>query len=217
MKKIFTVVLLAFTINTGLLQAQSQRPTWIAGPRLGLNISNISGDYADEFSIRPGVIAGLFTEYKTGDRVGFFLDLLYSMKGANINTDASALNEGRYKLTYLDIPVALTFYPVEKFGLYAGPQISLLIDSSLKTGDSEDDRDDTIEANDYGVVGGFRYIATPRLHFDLRFYHSLSDLSTVNLFEEGDFDSGEIDPTLNTDDRSLAGSLTISYAIFVRQ
>lgn len=204
-------LLLIFGI--GLLSAGSvSAQTWLAGVRGGLLASNVGGDYSDEFTVLPGVTVGLFSEYKTGDRAGFFLDLLYARKGANYDGNAGGLSDARMKLQYIDIPVALIFYPTEKFGMYTGPQVSILIDSEFKDGETEFDYDNIIEANDYGVVGGFRYRATDRLHFDLRYYHSFSDLSTLNVLPEDLTD----DQAVDSNDYIRTAYLTVSYGLFYR-
>ena len=208
MRKLF---ILFFILSAGIFSAQAQ--TWQAGVRGGINVASIGGDYAENFKIKPGLVGGLFTEYKTGERAGFFLDILFSQKGANYDSDGGGLNDNRLKLSYIDIPLGLTFYPVEQFGLYAGPQISLLAISKLKTGDKEDDYD-RLETNDYGIVGGFRFKATPRLHFDLRYYHGLSDMSELNLALA---DSDGVTSSEVSEDFNRTASVTLSYALFTRE
>lgn len=202
MKKLFTLIIAL------LLASASYAQIWMVGLRGGVNVSSIRGEQTERFSIKPGFNAGLYSEYRLGERGGVFVDLLYSQKGANYDVDQGAgLRDARLRLDYIDIPVALVFYPVETFGLYFGPQISILAYSRLKTGDTSERYDDVAAATDYGLVGGFRLRPTERLAFDLRYNYNFSDWS-------------ELDVGLNNTsikDHNHVAYLMVSYALYMRQ
>lgn len=182
---------------------------WMVGARGGLNVSSIAGEQSDKFSIKPGFHAGFFSEYRLGLRGGVFLDILYSQKGANYDTERNqGLRDARLRLDYLDVPLALIYYPVEQFGFYAGPQVSILVFSKLKTGSTEDRYDDIAAAADYGLVGGFRLRPTRRLAIDLRYNYNFTDMSEYDI----GLSNGE-----SVKDLNHVASLSLGYALYVRE
>jgi hypothetical protein len=202
MKKFSTLILAL------LLASASYAQIWMVGVRGGVNVSSISGEQSERFSIKPGFNAGFFSEYRLGERGGVFVDLLYSQKGANYDQDQGVgLRDARLRLDYIDIPLAFVIYPLQSFGLYVGPQISILAYSRLKTGDSSERYDKVASSTDYGIVGGFRLRPTERVAFDLRYNYNFSDMS--------EFDIGLNNTSIK--DKNHVASLLVSYALFMRQ
>lgn len=114
-----------FLLFASSLSAQS----W--GVKAGFNISNLTtnnGDI-DDTDARLGYAIGVFKKYEVKGVFSLQPEILFSTKGSNyrgIGYDVDA------KLSYVDIPVLFTIDLVDPVYIYAGPQLSFLIDSRLK-------------------------------------------------------------------------------------
>jgi hypothetical protein len=96
-----------------------------AGPLVGLNFADISGDdFADEFgdtSSRLGFAVGAFAEFGLSDMVSLRPELVYTQKGTEVEAGGV---EAKVKLDYVQLPVLAKIM----FGAAgAGPRFNLLV------------------------------------------------------------------------------------------
>ncbi len=123
MKNKILIILLMSISTIGFSQS------W--GVKGGINVSNLTtkdGDI-DDTNARFGYTIGLFKSYEVKGIFSLQPEILFSTKGSNysgIGYDVDA------KLSYVDIPVLFTLNFLDPFYIYAGPQLSFLIDSKLK-------------------------------------------------------------------------------------
>lgn len=142
----------AILVLTGLVLSVSLNAQVRFGIRAGVNFSKWAGSdlqvIEDLLEKTDGYVV---TKGKTGFHVGGYLDipisevfsfepgLQYSKKGYSIQGDLQipvlkliALNAGaRVQSHYIDMPLYLKANPVKGFTVYAGPQVSYLVRSTL--------------------------------------------------------------------------------------
>jgi len=214
MKKITlsAIALMAFAFT----QAQDLK----FGAKAGLNLANLTGDVEDT-SMKPGFHVGGFVEIKFSDKLALQPELLYSLQGAKTEYNysfgdmMSESSESKINLSYINIPVMLKFYPVEKLFLEAGPQVGFLVSAKSKdeysitmdgttTSGSEDvDVKDSFKSIDFGFNIGAGYEFTENLFANVRYNIGLS-----NIAEETEIDVEDIDfENLSANDFSVKNSV----------
>jgi hypothetical protein len=118
------------------------------GIKAGLNIANVTGDDAEGFSSKVGLVAGGFMCYNFTEIFAFQPELLFTMKGASGDGDH------KWSVNYIEIPVLFKAnLPTEgkiKPMLYAGPGFGILMSSKA---DDVDMKDETTSF-DIGVMAG---------------------------------------------------------------
>jgi hypothetical protein len=142
----------AILVLTGLVLSVSLNAQVRFGIRAGVNFSKWAGaDLQVIEDLLEKTDGYVVTKGKTGFHVGGYLDipisevfsfepgLQYSKKGYSIQGDLQipvlkllALNAGaRVQSHYIDMPLYLKANPVKGFTVYAGPQVSYLVRSTL--------------------------------------------------------------------------------------
>jgi len=91
----------------------------------GMNISKQSGDVFENNELF-GFNAGFISEIKLPTKLGFELDVHYSVKGASFDIFFNTDRAVKKKLAYIDFPVLAKFYMVKIINLQLGPQMSYL-------------------------------------------------------------------------------------------
>jgi opacity protein-like surface antigen len=121
------------------------------GAKVGLNLSNLSGDYPtgiDEHNSKIGFHIGGFAEYEINDKFIIQPELLFSTQG-NTYGYKDYYGGGSYydgadynlKLNYLNLPIILKYKIIEKLSIDFGPQIGYLMSAKTKIDFTEDSRD----------------------------------------------------------------------------
>ena len=121
------------------------------GAKIGLNLSNLRGDYPtgiDEHNSKIGFHIGGFAEYEINDKFTLQPELLFSTQG-NTYGYKDYYGGGSYydgadynlKLNYLNLPVIVKYKIIEKLSIDFGPQIGYLMSAKTKIDVTEDSRD----------------------------------------------------------------------------
>lgn len=121
------------------------------GAKVGLNLSNLRGDYPtgiDEHKSKIGFHIGGFAEYSINEKFTLQPELLFSTQG-NTYGYKDYYGGGSYydgadynlKLNYLNLPVILKYKIIEKLSIDFGPQIGYLMSAKTKIDVIEDSRD----------------------------------------------------------------------------
>ena len=184
------------------------RQFFSVGPRLGLNIANLSG--VDDLKAKAGLTVGAFMLYSFQEHFGISADMLYSMEGAkftdlDINGNITTKTENDISLSYLRIPLLANVF----FGEYGnhfrpkvslGPSLGLLLSAKNKfkrvtstsavdviTVEDKENVQNNFKGVDLGAVigAGFNYRLAESVwwNFDLRYYIGATDINdrpTVN-------------------------------------
>lgn len=113
------------SMSVGLVSAQN----WGGGLALGLNASQVDGDFAGGFN-RAGISVGGFVNYQLNPRLQLQPEILYEQLGSG---DEAGLI---VRLDYISVPVLASFMlPVDlgdsrqEIQFYAGPVVGILLGS----------------------------------------------------------------------------------------
>lgn len=128
------------------------------GAKVGLNLSNIRGDYPtgiDEHNSKIGFHIGGFAEYEINDKFTLQPELLFSTQG-NTYGYKDYYGGGSYyegadynlKLNYLNLPIVLKYNIIEKLSIDFGLQIGYLMSAKTKIDVTEDS---TAPSQNYSV------------------------------------------------------------------
>lgn len=167
MKRILWTVLALFTVTVFPAGAQE----FSFGPKLGLNVSTLTGDDADGAKAKVNMHAGLFGEYQFSGVWAFEGALLYSNQGAKVKHTDTRLN-----LNTLNIPLLVKAYVAQGFNVYAGPQVGFLLSAKAKDDDVSVKVSDGFKTVDLGLVLGVGY----QFDWGLRLYADY-DIGLTNL------------------------------------
>lgn len=160
--------------------AAAQTPVTF-GVKGGVNIATIKqDDVEDDEDTKSlvGAVAGIFLGKQLTDNVGLRAEGLFSQRGAK---DAEAGEDAKLKLTYIDVPVLLTFGPSPsssntRFNVFTGPQFSFNTKAEFEDSFGTTDFDDQIKGNDLGWVFGAG-IESGRFTADARYTLGLSNIA----------------------------------------
>lgn len=162
------------------------------GLKAGLNISKltISGvDVTPEIKSKAGFHAGAFLSFKISEKFGLQPEVLYSNQGYKTSfKDSFNQYKVEANINYIAIPIMVKFYPVKKFNIEVGPQISFLLnhkglvntqslsdyyDPAFGNSTAELDYEDITQSIEFGLNTGVSYqidkniIGTARYNFGI--------------------------------------------------
>lgn len=152
MKKLLLIVSLALLSGISV-QAQSG-----LGIRGGANFFNFGGNDVSEndYTNRTGFHAGVYASLFGGSIVSLEPGVYYSVKGSQ-NDDAF---NTRAVLGYVDVPVLVRLKFGEGFNVFAGPQLSFLVNSEFEgdfAGSTVSLDTDSVKDTDAALVFGVGY------------------------------------------------------------
>ena len=135
MKKLQIIILM---IAIGFSMSAMAQLTY--GPRLGLNLANLSGDDTDDSKMLIGFHIGGFGNYEINEMFSIQGELLYDTKGAKyeFTDEDSNKKTAPVSLSYLNIPILAqaTFGESTKFFGELGPTFGFLMGAKFD-GESE--------------------------------------------------------------------------------
>ncbi len=211
MKKILFTILAITMISVAQLGAQEVK----FGIKGGLNLADWRGQAAStitdvlnltnvlETQIKPGFHVGSFVNIPVGENVVIEPGLYYSQKGIEVRADlpnnlpgiVEVLNiEGvvRNKAHYIDMPIVVKYFPTQGFNVFAGTQLSYLVENTLNVqasalGFNIVNQDIDINAGfrkfDVALVAGVGYQFANGINIGASY-----DLGLTSLDERGNFD-----------------------------
>ncbi|MDO7854021.1 porin family protein [Hymenobacter convexus] len=170
-------VILSLALAAGISATASAQAT--IGVKAGVNLSNVSGDGSGDAKNIVGFNAGLMADISFSDLLSFHPELLYSQKGAKLESGNIKLQQ---RTGYLDVPLLLR---VKADGLFfeAGPQVGFLINQKNEytnypfLGTGSNTSTDGTRKVDIGYIAGLGYRLEQGLEFGVRYNGGISDLS----------------------------------------
>ena len=117
MIKLFMIA--ALMVATLSANAQNEQGVITLQPKVGMNLSTITGD--GDQKMKFGLVAGAEAEYGISENFGIDFGVLYSMEGCRFKADG-ADKSLFWNLDYINIPILAQFYPTKGLALKAGVQ-----------------------------------------------------------------------------------------------
>ena len=171
--KNFLLILAALSLSF-TIHAQEFGKTFI-GVKGGLNATNIGGQDTDN-ALKIGGHLGVFAQSHVVDPLDFRLELILSGQGHAPKTDL----DSKLKLTYLNIPILVQFYPADKFSVFAGPQFGFLLSAKADYQELTIKVKDNFKGFDLGFGLGAGYdisVFNREMNLSLRYVHGLTNIS----------------------------------------
>ena len=199
MKKLFLIVALAlfvFNVNAQDDEKSNKDSSAISlGIVAGVNFSTLTGDDDENLSSLTGIHAGVEADIPLSEKISFQPGLIYSCQGADYedSEDGGVLYDGKFNLSYLNVPLIIAIEFADGFTFEAGPQLGFLTSAKDEyddgMGDSgEDDIKDFLKSTDFSASVGLGYRMESGLNIGARYNIGLSN---VNDFDgAGDIKNG---------------------------
>jgi len=117
------------------------------GAKGGLNVSSLPGVNSQEYSTKPlvGFHIGAFATYNFGRRVALQPELVYSTQG----TTLEYVDEVKYKINYINIPVMLKVMSNKGAYVEVGPQLGFNVGNL-----NLDNFGESVESSDFSACFG---------------------------------------------------------------
>jgi hypothetical protein len=180
MKKVLFIAVVAL-LGLGNVNAQEVK----FGTKVGLNLSNFTGDL-DDLDSKIGLNLGAFAEISLSDKFIFQPELLFSSQGAKSEeSDNNFSIEQTLKFNYLNMPLMIKFAASDKFALEFGPQLGFLLSAKSKfeetfDGESiseEEDIKEFFKSIDFGLNFGASFDVAENIMIGARYNLGLSDIT----------------------------------------
>jgi hypothetical protein len=180
------------------------------GIKGGLNLSNLRTDDVTDRHVKLGGNVGIYAKLPVTAGFSIQPEVLYSMKGSQINYNNVILGSGKlkYNLNYVEVPLLAVFNLTKNFNIHAGGYAAYLASAKVKDVDNSGNVNHTIEVNkdnfetfDYGLVGGLGF-DVDNVTIGARFNYGLREIGKSGIF------AGE--PSANA--KNSSASLYIGFA-----
>lgn len=147
----------AFVLSVVLMSAMlhTQAQGFHFGIKAGANLFKVAGQsFSQQFKF--GYNVGVFSELNFTSNWGIQPELLFNQTNYRTGTQFSSIypdgvNDVQGKLSYLTIPVLLSFRPIPLLSLQAGPQFGILVNQDQHL---VDNGKDAFKKGDFSLVGG---------------------------------------------------------------
>lgn len=163
MKKIMMIAAIML-LSVGAF-AQNEVGQLTLQPKVGINLAKMTGDLDTKTKI--GLVAGVEAEYGIAENFGLAFGALYSMEGFKGNavafggTGASAymIEDVKYNLDYINIPILAQFYPVKGLAIKAGVQPAFNVRHKTSSDNDAADKKDieNIKSFNFSIPVGLSY------------------------------------------------------------
>ena len=151
---------------TVLANAQSNVHWGLKG---GVNISAVNISGGGDYNSKAGFHAGGLAHIHLSKTWALQPELMYSTQGGK---DGST----KLNLDYINIPLQVQYMFNNGFRLQTGPQLGLLTNARIKTGDVKVDVKDGLTNADFSWTFGTSYLTKSGLGVDLRYNAGLTDI-----------------------------------------
>lgn len=136
-KSVFFIAVLL--ISTTYVTAQEYV---MFGAKGGVNFSNFAGDGFAEFeedsNARTSFHLGLVAEIPLSERFSIQPEVLYSGQGFDM-VQIEDSEDVEFQMDYINVPIMAKLYIVEGLHIHAGPQLGFLVESSIDSGNMENE------------------------------------------------------------------------------
>lgn len=170
------------------------------GLKAGASLTNYTGaDASNRFDNRFGFHAGIFANIGFTPLFAFQPELIYSQKGAKVQT----VDDYGQRLHYLDVPLA---FHINANGLFfeLGPQLGFLVAARQYAGSVSYDEKGRYNTVDFGYVAGLGYQRKQGLGVGLRYNGGFTNVEKAAV-------SGPI--TVQSRQRNGALQLYLTYSV----
>lgn len=153
------------------------------GVKAGANLTKIDGkSFKEEF--KTGYHVGGFAEIGLGGKLGIQPEVLFNQIQSRVDTTFRSVYQGAFnsltekdvKLSYLSIPILLTYKLGNNLSLLAGPQYGILLDQDknlIQNGK------EAFKNGEFSVLGGAQ-LKVSKLRFSGRYVVGLNNINDID-------------------------------------
>lgn len=147
------------------------------GAKAGVNFNKIvyadlPENFEDESSVSVGYHFGVWGDVTISNKFSLIFELLFSQRGEK-------MPDYRINLNYLEVPIIVSYSPVKKLAIEAGPDVAFKL-SAMAKGDDTKNKLDLYNAVDFGLTAGARFNITERIDIVGRYYYGLIAIEEIN-------------------------------------
>jgi len=156
MKKLMMIA--AMMVATLSANAQNEVGQWTLMPKVGINISSVTGDTnaGYEKKAKVGLVAGAEFEVGLAEKFGLDFGLLYSMEGCKVKEQLlGGTPTVNMNLDYINIPILAQYYLAKGFAIKGGLQPAFNV--RHKAGGDADYTIDGINSFNLSIPVGLSY------------------------------------------------------------
>jgi hypothetical protein len=182
MKNILTLILIHFS-----LFSFAQVSFGVKG---GLNLSNISiknplGDFLKEENVKSsiGFHGGVYLQVHLSDKLSLIPELQYTKRGYTYDEN-NPLPKSRVNLNYLELPVFLSYFPIEWLGIDLGPNVAYIVAATIKADGSSRSVSSAYDKIDFSISGGVRIRINEKISAIGRYNYGLTTVDEIKFRDE---------------------------------
>jgi hypothetical protein len=191
MKKIIAFLIMTFIVFQGFSQGLKY------GINAGLNYSSFQSKSSlfGDFSYKVGYQLGFIIEDKVNDHWGIRIEPGFVNRGSKITyLDYLSLLKSTVNLNYINVPILVSYSPVEKFSIQLGPEVGVRLWAKTTADGSTNNTTQIYDSNfDLGINAGISYNLTDKLDIGLRFSRGFISTMTMTMVDVDYFDQNGIE------------------------
>jgi len=179
---VLTIVLLTLTTANSYAQTSPWK-NWQFGLKAGANVFKLTGRSFDN-KTHFGFNGGAYGEYKISNQWGIQPELNYNLVISKTGEQFGQIYPGGIssdiQLSYISVPVFLTFKPVPELSIMAGPQYGYLISQTtgMFNGSSSYPKD-AFSKSDFSIAFGAQ-LNLGKVKFGLRYVAGILNINGIN-------------------------------------
>ena len=164
MKKIMMIA--AMMVATVAAKAQFEPGTFSLQPKVGFNLTSVT---ADDTKYKPGFAVGLEGQYQMNNWFALSAAVMYQQMGTKIKD----IDDFKWNIDYVNIPIMAKFYVTKGLSLNAGLQPGFM---EFKVGDADLDVKDACNSFDLSVPLSIAYELPMGLTFEARYTYGVTNV-----------------------------------------
>ena len=168
--------IIIFSLLTAVIISKAQVSAGF-GIKGGLNLATFSSDNSTNFKSKAGFNAGGLVHIHVSKYFAIQPEAMYSSQGAKLTV---AGTEYKYNVNYINIPVLLQFMAGQGFRVETGPQLGILADANVKSGNVTVNNKNGYQSTDFSWAVGLGYLSSSNLGADIRYNLGISDIDKSN-------------------------------------
>jgi hypothetical protein len=154
------------------------------GVKAGLNVNDViikdAPWGADGMKANIGFHVGVYGKLAISKKFSFIPELQFSQRGYKSTSATSS--DARVNLNYLELPLLLSYSPVEFLNIDLGPNFAYKLSAVSKSDGTSRNIDNIFEEDlDVGITGGLRFNVSEKISIVGRYYYGISSLYEISL------------------------------------
>lgn len=180
MKKILTCLCMTTIVFCAGAQPEKKQDRFAWGIKAGFNSSNLHATPAkpgNSYKALTRIGGAVFMTIPVSHSFAVQPEMIYNPAGSSYSATGFININTKVSIDYLSIPIlAKVMSRDNSFGVYAGPQLSLLTGAKIKYENETEDIKESFKGTDFAVVAGIGYTFSAGLHLDMRYQLGLSNI-----------------------------------------